>query len=194
MAASILKRGLAAYTRAYNARPYSVSFATCFVKAGLADLIAQTKLEKSNDGVNWKRTLAFSVWGGAYCGSAQHVIFTRLIPSMSPRSALGRVALDQFAFTPFAFCRSERERERASLFSLLPPPSASVSFLCFCLPPFDPSASISPLCFPLVPLLLSPPSALSPLLINQTNPQTRSTTPTPLLSLEARSPTVSARW
>ena len=102
--AAAVKRALAAYTRAYNARPYSVSFVTCFVKAGIADVIAQTKLEDNTKGLNWKRTLAFSVWGGAYCGSAQHVIFTRFIPNLSPRSALGRAALDQFAFTPFVFC------------------------------------------------------------------------------------------
>jgi len=108
MAAIALRRGLDAYTRMSNARPWSVAFGTCWVKGCIADAVSQLVVERGQhpEGFDTRRNLVFGAYGGWYCGLVQHGIYnhlyTRLLgSSTSIVNALRKVALDSVVHVPF---------------------------------------------------------------------------------------------
>jgi len=103
-----MRRFFSRYMLAYDRFPYTVAFGTATAKAALADGFTQTQIEGDGDGeFDWSRFTAFAMWGGLYCGCAQHVIFTRVIPSLVPKTAsafaIKRMAIDQGIVTPLLF-------------------------------------------------------------------------------------------
>ena len=101
---ALIRRALSRYSQFYERNPYPASFLTCFVKGGIADVIAQTVIEK-NDTVSLRRTALFALWSGAYCGSGQHFIFNVLFgrvfgQATTVRVALAKACADSFAATP----------------------------------------------------------------------------------------------
>jgi protein Mpv17 len=102
--AAVLKRGLTRYSDLYQRRPFGTSFLTCFVKGGIADVIAQTIIEQ-NDDISVRRAALFALWSGAYCGSGQHFIFNTLFgrvfgTATTVRVALSKACADSFIATP----------------------------------------------------------------------------------------------
>ena len=106
-----LARGVAGYIQIYERNPWTTSFATCFVKGAVADIIAQRVLDKRRhaeskiDAHDWRRTLAFAVYSGAYCGCAQHWIYNSLYARLftietTVAVALKKVSCDCFVHAP----------------------------------------------------------------------------------------------
>ena len=92
------------YASFYQKYPYRAAFATCLVKGGVADVVAQTQIEQRGP-LDVRRTALFALWSAAYCGCAQHAIFNRLFASMfgtstSFRVALSKASTDAFVATP----------------------------------------------------------------------------------------------
>lgn len=81
MRLSALLRG---YSDAYSQSPYRAAFFTCLFKGAIADCVAQIQIER-RDTLDTRRTLLFSLWSAAYCGSCQHYIFNRTSTGMMPR-------------------------------------------------------------------------------------------------------------
>ena len=70
---------------------FSVSF-TSF-KTGLADYLVQTYIEKEDE-FDWKRNLAFWVFGAWFLGAAQYGVYVKVFGSMFPHA-------EKFAAKPF---------------------------------------------------------------------------------------------
>lgn len=110
-------RGVAAnYTQIYERNPYTTAFATCFVKGALADTIAQRFIDRraprsGRDASSqhwqqdWRRTFAFAMYSGAYCGCAQHWIYNSLYARLFTMEttlavAAQKAACDSFVHAP----------------------------------------------------------------------------------------------
>ena len=91
------------YSAAYTKSPYRMSFVTCFVKGCMADVIAQTAVEKKRGSdVSLRRTFLFGMWSGAYCGSAQHFIFNVVFSRMFGTATMLHIAFAKAASVPTA--------------------------------------------------------------------------------------------
>ena len=75
----MLGRLLSSYDAAYARRPMITAFATCAVKSGASDVVAQRQLEGANT-IDVSRTGKFLTWGGAYCGCFQHLLYNVAYP------------------------------------------------------------------------------------------------------------------
>ena len=88
------------YDAAYARLPVAVAFGTCFVKATASDTITQTQLERKPS-FDAERCAKFGLWGGLYCGCAQHVLYNTLYPRWFGAAGPGApraVILRTFAF------------------------------------------------------------------------------------------------
>eukprot|EP01084_Bolivina_argentea_P088057 158975_1 len=101
------------YAKTYRHWPYTLAFATCFVKGSISDSITQKKLEKNtinsnqDNWLDYKRNARFATWSGAYCGSVQHfvynVLYARLFPASSVLSKVCCTAFDGLIHVPFFY-------------------------------------------------------------------------------------------
>ena len=91
----------------FQTQPYAAAALTCGFKASTADLVAQkrdyrkrnadveTALEKTTD---WKRNLAFLIYGAIYQGVAQEFIYNHLYPSFFGAGTSVAVVLSKVLF------------------------------------------------------------------------------------------------
>lgn len=106
---SALMRALSAYPALARKRPLAVAFVTCAFKSGCADMIAQSmeaRLEHRPTTIDYRRTAAFSLFGGAYTGCAQLVIYNRVFAWLfgegrSVRAVASKVLADNLILMPF---------------------------------------------------------------------------------------------
>ena len=76
-------RVLDRYARLCERHPWSSAFIVCFIKGSLSDMFSQRLVEgKNSEQHSWKRTLVFALFGGWYCGWAQHLLYNRLYPAL----------------------------------------------------------------------------------------------------------------
>ena len=95
---------LSRYITFYNQNPYLASFFTCLFKGGVADSVAQIKVEQRGQ-LDARRTALFALWSATYCGCAQHFIFNILFRRVFGagtgfRVALSKASADSFVATP----------------------------------------------------------------------------------------------
>ena len=113
--ALLIRSAAARYMTTYDRHPWATSFTTCFVKGAIADTIAQRYLDnraKGSDGggrrrsQDWRRTIMFAMYSGAYCGCAQHWIYNSLYARLFTMEttlavAFKKAACDSFVHAPF---------------------------------------------------------------------------------------------
>uniref|UniRef100_A0A7S2WFS8 Uncharacterized protein n=1 Tax=Mucochytrium quahogii TaxID=96639 RepID=A0A7S2WFS8_9STRA len=105
-----------------QAYPFAAQVSIATVKTSIADLLVQKQVEKK-DSIDWHRNLAFILFGGAYLGIFQWVVyvrgFQRLFPEMNKfcsqslgdklrnkaglKSLFGQIALDFVFIQPFLY-------------------------------------------------------------------------------------------
>lgn len=107
----------------YKSMPLASAFLTCGVKAGLADLVAQKRAvakevatdddtdalilgEIEHTPLEFRRNLAFILYGGLYQGMAQEIIFNDVFPIIFGdgtdfQTVLTKVLADSLCVTPF---------------------------------------------------------------------------------------------
>jgi len=107
----------------YKTMPFASAFATCGVKAAMADLVAQKRAatqagetDVENDTIilgqmdespfEKRRNFAFFLYGGFYQGMAQQVIFNEVFPLIfgqgnDPLTVASKVLCDSLFVTPF---------------------------------------------------------------------------------------------
>ena len=114
-----------------KAAPWSLAFATCWVKGAASDITSQTVIEGrslsianfsmtdkamvGNQGddaqvvqpVNLRRMCAFATFSGAYLGCGQHffynVVFLKLFGEGTTRAAISKVAADSAVHVPMIY-------------------------------------------------------------------------------------------
>ena len=96
-----------AYGEASRRVPLCTAFCTCFLKGSASDLVVQGILEE-RPGIDWRRTLSFGVFSGAYLGVGQHfvynVAFDRIFgPGRDFFTAAKKVSADAFLHVPFLY-------------------------------------------------------------------------------------------
>jgi protein Mpv17 len=104
------------FYRALSRRwPYTVAFATCYVKGSAADGVAQLVLERRTladtdeaNRFNWRRNCAFALFSGAYLGCGQHVVYNVLFtrwfgPAQTIAVGLKKSAADSLWHVPFLY-------------------------------------------------------------------------------------------
>lgn len=87
--------------------PFTISFAVCFGKGVIADLVAQKVVHKKED-VDLRRMAGMALFSGAYCGCAQHFVFNILFTRLLGAATTGVVAvkkmlLDVSVHAPFMY-------------------------------------------------------------------------------------------
>jgi protein Mpv17 len=103
----------------FKTYPFVAAFITCGIKAALADFVAQradtkdnnvssdatTQPTKKKSSFNFKRNLAFLLYGGAYQGCFQEYIFNTVYPiffgaGTDPATAIKKVAFNMLVDSP----------------------------------------------------------------------------------------------
>mmetsp|Transcript_7269 Transcript_7269/g.15867 ORF Transcript_7269/g.15867 Transcript_7269/m.15867 type:complete len:238 (+) Transcript_7269:230-943(+) len=82
-----------AYNNAAKKWPGSVGIITTVAKTSAADAFAQTIVE-GKDTIDWNRNAMFSIFGFAYLGCWQYVLYAKLFPKITPTitATVGKVA------------------------------------------------------------------------------------------------------
>ena len=93
---------------ALRRRPMTLACASATAQTFTADVLVQTALEKRNVlQLDLRRTAAFTLFGGAWVGCGQYLLFCKLfealIPATTTVASVGKMALDQFAHVPFLY-------------------------------------------------------------------------------------------
>ena len=88
----------------YRTAPYVASFVTCGFKAACSDAIAQRSENASS--IDFRRNLAFVLYGGGYQGCFQYFVFNKVFPVMFGEgtdvlTVTLKVVFDQLVLTPF---------------------------------------------------------------------------------------------
>ena len=90
-------------------RPVAFAFASATTKTFTADVLVQATLEGKcrPEDLDWRRTAAFTIFGGGWMGLGQYglycQVFERMLPARTSTHALGKMALDQFLHVPFLY-------------------------------------------------------------------------------------------
>ena len=104
-----MQRALSLYRTQYDKAPYLTAYLTCSFKGLLATGIAlsQEKREDFDAEKTLRRFVNYSlVFGGLYCGCAQHFLYNSLYArlygaSVSLRTASAKIATECFVANPF---------------------------------------------------------------------------------------------
>lgn len=104
-------RAARAANRWAERRPLTAAVAVGGTKNCLCDLAVQSKTE---DSIDWRRSLTFTAFGFGYVGAVQWMLFNRAFPSLLPalykpraertwRAVVGAVSLDTLVHMPFMY-------------------------------------------------------------------------------------------
>ena len=89
-------------------RPLIFGAATATVKTTAADVLVQTTIEdRSLAELDTKRTAVFTIFGGAWMGVGQYLLYCRLfeawVPGTTAAASLQKAALDQLCHVPLLY-------------------------------------------------------------------------------------------